>query len=1175
MNQNAQNSKYHIKIASWNIQGLRTRLQATNSSLGDTKLNIQSIQRTIKEYDIICLQETWLKDNTLNFPGYTVHFTIQDTTSKRGSRGVALLIKNSLCPFIEKLPNNSSNILWCKLNQHSFGHSKDIYLATVYLPPLQCQTKTGEDVLSTLEQNILKYQEKGDIILLGDLNARTGVLNDFIENDFRDLNIPDDNYITDTTWPKRNNSDTTVNKQGEAIIKLCIGHRLRILNGRTIGDFAGNLTGYQSNGASTVDYSIISNSLRKNILAFSVNNLTPYSDHCLISLRLATPVIIPQGKITQNKSDKTNNKIKKKMIRYSWSEDSNVTFCNALQSPQIQVMLNKQLSQNHNASIDEKLKSLNDIIQTAAKISLKVRPSHKNNTQKKKKIRQKWYTNECKFLKQKLKALARTINHTNYNSKKDEYWRLKKQYKKLVKKTHRQHKNETISKINNYMNKNSSELWNELRNLKNQNNQTDSSTISEEDWLNHFKKLLYTDNNPEHTHPTSTVHRDTSKLDTDITDKEIQNHLNKLKHKKAPGMDGISNEMLKHGRHYLVPIIKQMFNDILTHGQFPKAWNIGLIKPIYKKGDHSLPTNYRGITLTSCLGKLFTSILQTRLLHFLEENKLLNAEQFGFRPNSRTTDNLFILKQLIHKYSLSNEKLYVCFVDYEKAFDTVWHSGLLYKIQNMGITGNFYKVIKSMYSSISSSVLLDQNTISGSFKCNKGIRQGDGLSPVLFSLFMNDIPEYLKIAGCTGVNINNHFFNSLMFADDLMLISSSALDLQHSINVLSKHANDWKLKVNIEKTKIMIFNKQGRVDREPVFKFNNHLIDIVDKQTYLGLTLTTSGRFTYAREALVKKGLKILATIRRMLSNCDFIPVALYCKLFDSLVKPAILYGCEIWGPELLQYKTPFDKSAIEQFHLKFCKIILGLPWYTSNVASRAELGRFPLISEIQCNIYSYYLRLKYNIGNDLLKHAFNYAMSNATDFQKVYSSLVSNTSNHNIPSKHEIKSKRKKMLKSLHDNYQTDWINNINENSNGQHKITGKFVKTKYNFESYLTTIRKPANRIALTKLRLGVHKLRIQTGKYEDKGKAIPVNQRICKICTKNEIENVEHFIGHCTGFTNIRKDYFNQISSIDTSFATLDISNKIFYILKSEKPETSSVIGQYIINMNSERNKQILCK
>ena len=134
--------------------------------------------------------------------------------------------------------------------------------------------------------------------------------------------------------------------------------------------------------------------------------------------------------------------------------------------------------------------------------------------------------------------------------------------------------------------------------------------------------------------------------------------------------------MLKYGRHFLMPSILKVFNHVLKTGDFPKQWITGVITPIYKKkGDQSQPTNYRGITLTSCLGKLFTAILRNSLVIFLDKHNFINPNQFGFRSNSKTTDSIFVLQQLIHKAFDRKEKLHVAFIDYQKDFDSVWHKG--------------------------------------------------------------------------------------------------------------------------------------------------------------------------------------------------------------------------------------------------------------------------------------------------------------------------------------------------------------------------------------------------------------------------------------------------------------------------------------------------------------------
>ena len=145
-------------------------------------------------------------------------------------------------------------------------------------------------------------------------------------------------------------------------------------------------------------------------------------------------------------------------------------------------------------------------------------------------------------------------------------------------------------------------------------------------------------------------------------------------------------------------------------------------------------------SFTHPLTRSLTDSLTHSLSHSLTHS--LTHSQFGFRPNFRTTDSLFIFQQLLHKYTKQHKKLYVGFIDYEKAFDNVWQSGMIHKLQKYGIQGKFLNVIKSMYSSIRSCVKINHNALTELFSCNKGIRKGDGLSPVLFSLFMDDLPQY-------------------------------------------------------------------------------------------------------------------------------------------------------------------------------------------------------------------------------------------------------------------------------------------------------------------------------------------------------------------------------------------------------------------------------------------------
>ncbi len=156
--------------------------------------------------------------------------------------------------------------------------------------------------------------------------------------------------------------------------------------------------------------------------------------------------------------------------------------------------------------------------------------------------------------------------------------------------------------------------------------------------------------------------------------------------------------MIKHTSSKFQLAILKLFNVVLSVGYFPDIWNQGLITPIFKNGDKFDPNNYRGISVSSNLGKLFCSIINARLLDFIITHNVLSRSQIGFLPNYRTSDHIYTLHTLIEKHVNQDKgKIYACFIDFKKAFDSIWHQGLFYKIIESGIGGKTYDLIKSMY----------------------------------------------------------------------------------------------------------------------------------------------------------------------------------------------------------------------------------------------------------------------------------------------------------------------------------------------------------------------------------------------------------------------------------------------------------------------------------------------
>lgn len=197
-------------------------------------------------------------------------------------------------------------------------------------------------------------------------------------------------------------------------------------------------------------------------------------------------------------------------------------------------------------------------------------------------------------------------------------------------------------------------------------------------------------------------------------------------------------------------------------------------------------------------------------------------------------------------------KLFCCFVDFQKAFDSIWHDGLLHKLLYKNIGGQFYHLISDMYSKTKCAVK-NGNKRSFFFNYNRGVRQGCIPSPLLFNLYLDEFPRLLESSRDTdSITLPNGLpVNYLFYPDDLILISRSAANLQKQLNILHDYSEKWLLKINRKKTKTLIFQKQNRKSTRDKFSFflNGTPIDKASQYSYLGITFNTNGSFANSKKA--------------------------------------------------------------------------------------------------------------------------------------------------------------------------------------------------------------------------------------------------------------------------------------------------------------------------------------
>ena len=241
-----------------------------------------------------------------------------------------------------------------------------------------------------------------------------------------------------------------------------------------------------------------------------------------------------------------------------------------------------------------------------------------------------------------------------------QYYSKFKDYKRLVKYKKRKYREGLTNMLSSAMENDPQTAWKIINELKNNSLPADKAEkINRNQWFTHFRDLLHSNTNQIDNDRQNTIKDElfqyensfqSGTLDYEITEKDIIDACKKLKNNKASAYDMVKNEMIKSALPFKKHTVVKVFNKLLQEGQFPVSWTEGIIIPIYKQGGYTDPNNYRGITLNSCLGKLFCHVLNTRISNDLENQSFLK-EQAGFRKNFRASDQVFILKTIIDKYT--------------------------------------------------------------------------------------------------------------------------------------------------------------------------------------------------------------------------------------------------------------------------------------------------------------------------------------------------------------------------------------------------------------------------------------------------------------------------------------------------------------------------------------------
>ena len=315
-----------------------------------------------------------------------------------------------------------------------------------------------------------------------------------------------------------------------------------------------------------------------------------------------------------------------------------------------------------------------------------------------------------------------------------------------------------------------------------------------------------------------------------VNEYQVLNILYNLDISKACGFDNISNKALKSCAGGIFKSLTLLINLSLSLGQYPSCWKIANVIPIFKKENRQMKTNYRPVSLLVSLSKVCEKVVFLDVYNFLNNTGFFYRFQSGFRPGDSTVMQLIFVVNKIYQALEKGNEVRAVFLDISKAFDNVWHKGLLAKLKSTGINGPLLQWFESYLTERYQRVTIE-GTSSDWARIEAGVPQGPVLGPLLFLIYINDIAD----------NVSSTCF---LFADDSLLLDEvisqidTANKLNNDLDSISMWADRWLVTMNANKTKNMIFSSKLNKPLHPTLTLANEPIDIVDQHDHLGVTLT-------------------------------------------------------------------------------------------------------------------------------------------------------------------------------------------------------------------------------------------------------------------------------------------------------------------------------------------------